>query len=171
MPLVEGLLETAAKDRTTVHGWCLSGLVSGVRVNVRVVNKSVGTGGGGHHETQVEALFDPPLELGLKITNEGLVSRMAQKLTGRHDLQTGNLELDNLIHVKAESPDAAQSLLADLDVQQRLLDAYRAYPSPTITDKGAALAHYGFEKDLDVLKKSLDAVAGLVSALSPRKSA
>lgn len=32
MPLMEGMLDATSGDRTSVHGWCLSGLCNNVRV-------------------------------------------------------------------------------------------------------------------------------------------
>lgn len=168
LPLMEGMLKSASDDRTSVHGWCLSGLFNNVRVNVRPVMTSASGGGAGHTETQVEALFVPPLQLGLKITYEALVLRLVQKVTGKHDLQTGNSELDRVIHVNARDTDAARLLLAGSDIQQILLAAYTKYPFPLITDTIAQVIHYGLETDVDVLKGDLASMAGIVRALGSK---
>lgn len=168
MPLMEGLLNAASKDRTSAYGWSLSGRFNNVRVHVRPVSKSTSGGGAGHTETQAQAFFDPPFQIGLKITHESLISRLAQKLTGKRDIQTGNVELDKLIHLEARDVDAALLLLADPQTQQTLLNAYAKYPCPVITDIAIQVDHYGFIADADTLRKSLDSLTGIVLALSDR---
>ena len=164
MPLMNGLLEAAAQDRSSVHGWCLSGQYDHVRVNIRAIT----TGQHGHPGTQLQAFFDPPLQLGLKITNEALFSRFVQKLTGKHDIQTGNQELDKAIHIEAQDVDATRRLLANSDVQQTLFTAYAKYPWPMITDAFVEVDHYGFINDADALRKSLELLTHIVTILTGR---
>lgn len=163
LPLLQGLMEAAGADRSTTSGWHLSGVVDGVRVNVRPVSST--SSQGGRYETRVEALFDPPLTLGLRITYEPFVSRFVERITGRHDLQAGNEELDEIIHLQAEDADGARAILADPAIQRVLLDAYGTSPFPEVDDGRARVRFYGFETDLQTLRRAMATLASIVRAL------
>jgi hypothetical protein len=166
LPLMNTLVQAGMKDRSDVYGWSLRGRIDGALVHVRPSGDASYGGGAGHRETHFEAVFEPSLQLGLKLTHEGAVSRLAQKLTGRHDLLTGRAEFDRLIHVKADSPRLAASRLADPTVQQILIDAFTTYPYPVVTDRSAKIDHYGLELEEGLVRRELARVASVVHALS-----
>ncbi|HXF79326.1 MAG TPA: hypothetical protein VN598_10720 [Usitatibacter sp.] len=165
MPLMDSLVQAGMKDRNDIYGWSLRGRIDGVLVNFRPGGAASYGGGAGHRETHFEAVFEPLLELGLKMTHQGVVSRMARKLTGRLGLQTGREDFDRAIHVQAGNPQLAAAQLADPAVQQALIVAFATYPYPVVTDRMARIDHYGLELEETVVRRELDRVASVVRVL------
>lgn len=165
LPVMDTLVQAGMKDRNDVYGWSLRGRIDGVLVNVRPGGAASYGGGAGHRETHFEAVFEPSLQLGLKITHQGVVSRLARKLTGRHGLQTGRADFDRAIHVKAGNPQLAAARLADPAVQQALIGAFATYPYPVVTDRMAKVDHYGLELEETLVRRELDRVASVVRVL------
>ena len=165
MPLMDSLVQAGMKDRNDIYGWSLRGRIGGVLVNFRPGGAASYGGGAGHRETHFEAVFEPLLELGLKMTHQGVVSRMARKLTGRLGLQTGREDFDRAIHVQAGNPQLAAAQLADPAVQQALIVAFATYPYPVVTDRMARIDHYGLELEETVVRRELDRVASVVRVL------
>jgi hypothetical protein len=165
MPLMNSLVQASMKDRNDVYGWSLRGRIDGVLVNVRPGGAPSYGGGAGHRETHFEAVFEPSLQLGLKMTHEGAVSRLARRLTGRLGLQTGRSEFDRAIHVRADNPQLLAARLADPAVQQALIDAFATYPYPVVTGRAAKVDHYGLELEESVVRRELNRVASVVRAL------
>lgn len=165
MPLMDSLVQAGMKDRNDIYGWSLRGRIDGVLVNFRPGGAASYGGGAGHRETHFEAVFEPLLELGLKMTHQGVVSRMARKLTGRLGLQTGRADFDRAIHVQAGNPQLAAAQLADPAVQQALIVAFATYPYPVVTDRMARIDHYGLELEETVVRRELDRVASVVRVL------
>jgi hypothetical protein len=165
LPLMNSLVQAGMKDRSDIYGWSLRGRIDGVLVNVRPGGASSYGGGAGHRETHFEAVFEPSLQLGLKMTHEGAVSRLARRLTGRLGLQTGRAEFDRAIHVTADNPQLSAARLADPAVQQALIDAFATYPYPVVTDRTAKVDHYGLELEESRVRRELNRVASVVRAL------
>ena len=165
LPLMNNLVQAGMKDRNDIYGWSLRGRIDGVLVNVRPGGASSYGGGAGHRETHFEAVFEPSLQLGLKMTHEGAVARLARALTGRQGLRTGRAEFDRGIHVKADNPQLAAARLADPVVQQALVGAFATYPYPVVTDRAARVDHYGLELEETLVRRELARVASVVRAL------
>jgi hypothetical protein len=175
-PVVENMVDAAvsqaSRDRTSVRGWHLAGSYNNVNVQVGASSSTLPDGEGGNGViitgTLMKAFFQPSLQPGLRITHESLVSRIAQKVTGKHDIQTGNPELDKVIHVKAENEETVRSLLGDAELQEILLSSFTNRPWPIITDIDARLNHYASITQHDVIRKSLDLLTAIVTILSRR---
>lgn len=165
LPVMDTLVQAGMKDRNDIYGWSLRGRVDGVLVNVRPAGAASYGGGAGHRETHFEAVFEPSLQLGLKMTHQGAVSRLVRGLAGRQGLQTGRPDFDRAIHVKAANPQLAAARLAHPTVQQALVGAFATYPYPVVTDRMAKVDHYGLELEETLVRRELDRVASVVRAL------
>ena len=165
LPLMDGLVQAGMKDRNDIYGWSLRGRIDGVLVNVRPGGAASYGGGAGHRETHFEAVFEPSLQLGLKMTHQGFVARLARNLAGRRGVQTGRADFDRAIHVKAGNPQLAAAHLADPAVQQALIGAFATYPYPVVTDRMARVDHYGLELEEALVRRELDRVASVVRVL------
>ena len=165
LPLMDGLVQAGMKDRNDIYGWSLRGRIDGVLVNVRPGGAASYGGGAGHRETHFEAVFEPSLQLGLKMTHQGFVSRLARNLAGRRGVPTGRADFDRAIHVKAGNPQLAAAHLADPAVQQALIGAFATYPYPVVTDRMARVDHYGLELEEALVRRELDRVASVVRVL------
>src|SRR5690242_1254376 len=165
LPLMDSLVQAGMKDRNDIYGWSLRGRIDGILVNVRPGGAASYGGGAGHRETHFEAVFEPLLQLGLKMTHQGSVSRLARKLTGRQGLQTGRADFDRTIHVTAGNPQLTAARLADPAVQQAMIGAFATYPYPVVTDRMAKVDHYGLELEETLVRRELDRVASVVRAL------
>ena len=165
LPLMDTLVQAGMKDRNDIYGWSLRGRIDGVLVNIRPGGAASYGGGAGHRETHFEAVFEPSLQLGLKMTHQGFVSRLARKLAGRRGLQTGRADFDRAIHVKAGNPQLVAAHLADPAIQQALIGAFATYPYPVVTDRTARVDHYGLELEETLVRRELKRVASVVRAL------
>jgi hypothetical protein len=108
-------------------------------------------------------MFDPPLELGLRVYREGFLSRMG-KLLGFQDVQLGHPELDRLVMVKATDESAVRRLLGTPTAQTALLTLFEGWPKAVVNDVAVRAAGGEDREDVLALLMALRRVADALMA-------
>jgi hypothetical protein len=121
------------------------------------------------HFTQLYAFLDPPLLMGLEAHERGAVGRLVGGLFGQHDIQIGQADFDQRFAVKGLDPEHVRRLLSGPPGAE-LLRAAGHFPSLTISDDRVVIEHNGYERDLDKVRASLEAVGRIGEALMAQRA-
>ncbi|MCO5167539.1 MAG: hypothetical protein M9894_14425 [Planctomycetes bacterium] len=142
-------------------GWRLSGDVDGVPVAVR----TEGNRDRNRTITIVQVTLPDRVPADLRLSVEGFGDRLMKALGGQ-DVQVGDREVDDLLRVRGDDPEAIQACLH----RPAVLDALRAlgthHRSFTVERALARIEEPRFVKDPEDLLPALDRLVALARALA-----
>ncbi|MEO7329496.1 MAG: hypothetical protein ABI193_13010, partial [Minicystis sp.] len=122
-----------------------------------------------HYYTELYALLDPPLLMGLRINEQGALGRAARKLFGTEDIEVGYPAFDERFLVKGVDADHVRRLVNG-PVGVELLRAAGVHPSLWISDIYATTEYSGYERDLGKVRVALEAVGRIGEALLAQRA-
>ncbi|MBX3467344.1 MAG: hypothetical protein KF878_10675 [Planctomycetes bacterium] len=146
----------------TSSDWRLSGDMHGVPVAVRTVRR--GQGDSSRTATIVQVTLPERTPADLRLSVEGFGDRLMKALGGQ-DVQVGDREVDALLRVRGDDPEAIQTFLH----RPAVLDALRAlgthHRSFTVERALARIEEPRFVKDPEEVMPTLDRLVALARAL------
>ncbi len=110
--------------------------------------------------TELTAIIDPPLRLGLRADALSLLDRV-RTLVGPADLHVGHDELDRLFWIRARDAEVARVVLGG--VAEALVAAAEQHPGVWISDRYVTIRHAGYVRDLEVCRAALSAVGRIAT--------
>lgn len=144
-------------------GWRLSGALDGVPVEVRTEQR--GSGKSKRTATVIEVTLPDRTPADLRLSVEGFGDRLMKALGGQ-DVQVGDREVDALLRVRGDDPEAIQTFLhrpAVLDALRALATHHRSF---TVERALARIEEPRFVKDPEEVLPALDRLVALARALA-----
>ncbi|MDP3179055.1 MAG: hypothetical protein Q8M76_14195, partial [Spirochaetaceae bacterium] len=141
--------------------WRLAGARRGVRVAVTLESR----GKNQTTYTVVRAFYPRELDFELRISKEGIPTKIGKALFGLQDVEVGSPEFDPFLRVKATDTGAAQRLLGPSEPRQALLAAIQAYPAMVADRRHVSWEICGSHLKVEELEPVLDSLAAVAAAL------
>lgn len=136
---------------------------AGLPVQVKVFGRTRGSGNNRRTEyfTFVRVTFPRSLDIGLKVSPTGLMSRAWTAVAGESDLQVGDPELDPRFDVRAADPRLAAQLLRVPYVREGLVWHANATFRPHVSDTSVYCEAKGAQRDVGTLSVAVDGAVDL----------
>ncbi|MFO0761922.1 MAG: hypothetical protein U0359_36115 [Byssovorax sp.] len=110
--------------------------------------------------TELYALLDPPLHMGLHVYERGGFGKVLGDLFGSKDIQVGHAEFDDRFDVRGLDADHVRRLLYG-PVGTELLAQQKRHPKLWISDIYATVEYPEYERDLDKVRAGLETAGRL----------
>jgi hypothetical protein len=168
--------------------WRLEGKIDGAPIRVhQMTERQAGSDDRQSQYTMLNAMFEPPLSLGLSVQHRqgssapglldkiatGVVERLAANLVerpvDRTEISGINPVLEQKLAIKAHSPEAARKLFADAAVQDQVLRAMELPGHVTIDDHGVRLIRGRNFADPEALRSAIQVLCATASRLKARR--
>jgi hypothetical protein len=107
-------------------------------------NRTSSSSSSAAYSVHVQLFLPKAAELGLSIDREQFWSRVG-KLFGAQDIQSGNVELDAMVMIKAKDERRARRMVEEPELQQALLDLFRHSDGFALDDDGIEHRTHGPE--------------------------
>ncbi|MDY0003445.1 MAG: hypothetical protein RBU30_19255 [Polyangia bacterium] len=140
----------------------MAGKISGLAVRVELEYR--GSGNSRAPYTRFAASFRGPLPLGLKIARQGLGESL-KIFIGGQDIETGIPELDPLVRIQSEDPEAAKAWVRRRGAGRHLMGFIAKNDEALLTQRSAQLVLKGFVTDPKSLKNALLQVTTFVTGV------
>lgn len=108
--------------------------------------------------TEIAAVFDPPLGVGMSVASEGVLSGL-KKLFGAQDIVVGDETFDRTFVIKGKDPDVVKQMLTD-DARARILELFGRVDELSIDDVDVIVRSHRIIDEEAELAELVQLVAG-----------
>lgn len=143
--------------------WQIEGRFNGSKVRVDMV--TYGSGKSKTRYTRLRAFMEQPLELGLQILPENLLTWFGERVLGMDDIKLGNEALDKKLRIRAENESGVRSRFANPGLQAQLLALAQKYGRISLNDEEVSVEMKSTLTDEVVIRGALSDLSAIELAL------
>lgn len=118
----------------------------------------------------IEVFFTKPLNLGVCITTENILTKFLKLWDHSKDIQIGDTEFDKKFLINSNNPTAVISLLNKPDVKQAIYNLFNIKPEVIIEDDKISLRSAVYITDIEEYKNYLDKLVDAAKKLQPKEA-